>query len=59
MTPCMSLAKNLQTELRAHSLLGQMRVDLVEALVAATRRSWFAPGQTVPDPGSGVVQRLL
>jgi CBS domain-containing protein len=59
MTPSASLLNNLQTELRAHSPFGEMRVDSVKALVASARQSYFAPGETVLEPGSGVVQRLL
>ena len=58
MTPSPSLLKNLQAELRAHPPFGAMRVDSVQTLIAAARQTYHAPGETLLEPGGGVVQRL-
>ncbi|HEY6136077.1 MAG TPA: DUF294 nucleotidyltransferase-like domain-containing protein [Rubrivivax sp.] len=58
MTPSPSLLKNLHAELRAHAPFSAMRGESVEALATAARQTYHAPGETLLEPGSGVVRRL-
>lgn len=57
-TPSASLIAQLRAELMAHVPFSQMKPDEVERFVAAAQQAYFAPGETLLSPGSGVVSQL-
>jgi CBS domain-containing protein len=58
-TPSSSLVSNLRAELQRHSPFRQMAAEHVDAFVAAARQTYYAPGETVLQPGDGPASRLL
>lgn len=57
--PAQTLLQQLAAELRAHAPFAQMAVADVEAFVAASRQTYYAPGETVLQPADGPAPRLL
>jgi CBS domain-containing protein len=59
MTPSANLLNNLRTELRAHPPFSEMAPETVDALAGCARESYYAPGEPVIDPDSGVARSLF
>lgn len=59
LSPSASLVQNLCDELRRFAPFAQMDVDDVEAFVRLARQTYYAPGETLLQPGDGPVARLL
>jgi CBS domain-containing protein len=58
-TPSSSLVANLRAELQRHSPFRQMAAEHVDAFVAAARQTYYAPGETLLQPGDGPAGKLL
>jgi CBS domain-containing protein len=57
--PAATLLQQLAAELRAHPPFAQMDAADVEAFVAASQQTYYAPGETVLQPADGPAPRLL
>lgn len=57
--PAATLLQQLAAELRAHAPFSQMDAADVEAFVAASHQTYYAPGETVLQPADGPAPRLL
>lgn len=58
-TPSASLMAQLRAELMAHVPFSQMKPEQVERFVAAAQQAYFAPGETLMSPESGVATHLV
>ncbi len=58
-SPAVSLVNNLCAELQQHAPFSQMAAADVEAFVRLSRQTYYAPGETLLQPGDGPVSRLL
>jgi CBS domain-containing protein len=59
MTPSPSLLHHLTQELRAHEPFKRLREATLAQLLAGAHEAYFAPGEVVLAPASGVVQHLF
>jgi CBS domain-containing protein len=56
--PSPTLLGALREELQRHPPFGQMAPEQVDALLAAAREAYFAPGEVITGPGDGVAAWL-
>jgi CBS domain-containing protein len=57
-SPAGNLALNLRAELQRFSPFRQMSAEHVDAFVMAARQTYYAPDETILQPGDGPVQRV-
>lgn len=58
-SPSASLIAQLRAELMARSPFAQMKPDQVDRFIASAQQAYYAPGETLLSPGSGVVTELI
>ncbi|MBX3600048.1 MAG: CBS domain-containing protein [Rubrivivax sp.] len=57
--PAATLIRQLAAELQAHAPFSRMSAADIETFVAASRQTYYAPGETVLQPADGPAPRLL
>jgi CBS domain-containing protein len=58
-TPAASLLDQLSADLMHHAPFAQMRAEHVRQFVAGAREAYYAPGEVVIEPASGVPTQLV